>query len=599
LEARRIYLSTNLYPQYAIMVFGSQNGGGAAVLGGNPAFYRSGATATDFRNPATPILASKDYPVWTNGISTVATNTGLSGGYQILTVNTKGQLVNALGWRLESSTSGGQNYGEVLFYTNALTTVQRLTAEAYLAKKWDLPCACFCVLSNATVAAGATLEIGSAYSVAQLFGAGNVIAADGSAIQPSGYFTGSVTLDGGRFSIPNQPAPPTAEDIPTTGLSCWFDPSETNRIVFGGTFTPSRPLTVAALYDRTTTNRYLFGSCNPADMNFDRRPWLSATNGPSGEIQYWMDYANVYGDSNGNTLRLYRDPAYIGTATTGQHTPTNVQSGFIVLDSSRGGGVPITYDVAASQVFTRNNPQSVASPIWGTATATAVKYGQTFLDGSAVNGTTAGYSGTTELLSFVATNVVQAAFFGFYGGDGTSGNLNRERLGEIILFESALTNTTRADIEAYLMKKWLGKMRAGYSDFTAATVTGSGTVLATRPSQLPSFDANFSGTLTLSGTSFDFTLATNTLGAYAVSPATVIPGVLSVAAAGTVNVHFEVRPPAGTYPLITWSSLAGDGFANWTLSTTGEQPTGNVSLKKTATALTLSVVPHGTLIGIK
>ena len=255
LEARRIYLSTNLYPQYAIMVFGSQNGGGAAVLGGNPAFYRSGATATDFRNPATPILASKDYPVWTNGISTVATNTGLSGGYQILTVNTKGQLVNALGWRLESGTSGGQNYGEVLFYTNALTTVQRLTAEAYLAKKWDLPCACFCVLSNATVAAGATLEIGSAYSVAQLVGAGNVIAADGSAIQPSGYFTGSVTLDGGRFSIPNQPAPPTAEDIPTTGLSCWFDPSETNRIVFGGTFTPSRPLTVAALYDRTTTNR--------------------------------------------------------------------------------------------------------------------------------------------------------------------------------------------------------------------------------------------------------------------------------------------------------------------------------------------------------
>jgi hypothetical protein len=307
----------------------------------------------------------------------------------------------------------------------------------------------------------------------------------------------------------------------------------------------------------------------------------------------------VYGDSNGNTLRLYSNPAYIGTADTTHLTPTNVQSGFIVLDSSRGGGVPITRDVGATQVFTRNNPQSVASPIWGSASASAVKYGQTFLDDVTVNGATRGYSGTTELLSFVTTNVVQAAFVGYYGGDGVSGNLNRERLGEIILFESALDDTTRAGIEAYLMKKWLGKARDGYSDATAASVSGSGSLQASQPDRLPSFGPGFTGTVELSGSAFAFTLSTNALGQATATPATAIPGALSVSAAGTVTVHFAFHPPAGTYTLMTYGSVTAEGFAGWSLATTGNTPPGPVLLKPTATALTLLVVPQGTLISVQ
>jgi len=597
-EARRMPFSTNIYPQYAVMVFGSQNGGGAAVLGGNAAFNRSGSTATDFRSPATPIFSTAGYPVWTNGVSVVATNTGFTGGYQILTVNTQGQLVNALGWRLDPATAGGQNYGEVLFYTNALTTVQRLTVEAYLAKKWNLPFLYSCELTNVTVASGATLEVGNTFTVARLSGMGTLIASDGASVLQAGYFTGSITLNNGSLSVPNLPVPPKATDISTAGLACWFDPSVTNRVVFGGAYTPSRPLAVAALYDRTTTNRYLFGSCT-VDLTFDRRPWLSATNGPLGETQYWLDYSNVYGDSNGNTLRLYRNPAYIGTSMTGNQTPTNVQTAFIVLDSSRGGGVPITYDVTASSVFTRDNPQSASSPIWGSATAGAVKSGQTFLDGSAVNGATTGYRGTTELLSFVATNSVQAAFFGFYGAGNESATWNRERLGEIMLFDSALTNSTRADIEAYLMEKWLGKMRAGYGDFTAAKVSGNGTVQAAKLSQLPAFDAGFSGTVALSATAFDYTLTTNAVGAYVWTPATVFPGPLSVAATGTINVAFAVKPHAGTYTLATYSAIANSGFSNWTLSTSGSKPEGKTLLKTTATSLNIVVIPQGTIIRLQ
>jgi hypothetical protein len=229
-------------------------------------------------------------------------------------------------------------------------------------------------------------------------------------------------------------------------------------------------------------------------------------------------------------------------------------------------------------------------------TGKAVTNGQTFLDGVSVNGYARGYNGTPELLSFVATNAVQAAFFGYYGGgDPANGNKNRERLGEIILFETALSDGTRAGIEAYLMKKWLGKARAGYSDATAATVAGSGTVTAALPQQLPALSETFTGTVALSGTAFDFTLTTNAVGAHVVTPSISVPGSLAVAAAGTVYVHFTVKPPAGTYPLITCGATAGEGFANWALATDGDLPAGTVSLKLTATALNLSVASSGTL----
>jgi hypothetical protein len=593
-ESRRIYLYTNIAPQYVVMTFGSQNGGGISVLGGTT-LLRAGSTTNDFRNPATPILASPSYPVWTNGVSVVATNTGLSGGYQILSVNARGTSINALGWKIDNTTAGGQNYGEVLIYTNALTSIQRMTAEAYLAEKWGLPCM-GTTIPAVTVAAGATVEINGNYAVGSVSGAGSIINTGTSTFSLNGIFSGSVDMVGGTLSIPDVPAIPNDSIVPTGNLAAWFDPGQTNRVILGGAYTPTRPQTIAALFDRTTTNRYLQGTC-PLDLSYDRRPWLSVTNGPLGGTQYWIDYANLYGDLNGNTLRLNRNPANIGTAVFTGVTPTNVQSGFIVLDSSRGGGVPITYAVSADSVVTRNNPQLTSSPIWGSATTASLKSGATYLDGVSVNGAANGFSGTTELLSFVATNIFQAAYFGYYGGDGSpGGTLNRERLGEIILFDAALDNGTRANIEAYLMKKWLGKARAGYGEVTSAIVSGSGTVQAAKPSQLPTLAVGFTGTVALSGTLFGYTLTTNATGTCVVAPATVVPGSLTVAPAGTITVDFAVKPPAGTYAVMTYSSITGGGLAGWTLVTTGKKPAGTVSLKATATALNLSVISQGTMI---
>ncbi len=594
-EARRIYFSSSLYPQYAVMVFGSQNGGGASLLGGNTAFQRGGSTATDYRSPATPIFASSgaSYPVWTNGIPVVATNTGYSGGYQIITVNTKGGLVNALGWKLDYTTSGGQNYGEILFFTNTLTTAQRVTAEAYLAKKWALPYA-YATFPVVTVGSSGTLVVGDGVAIGALNGSGQVTVADSDSVQLTGLFTGTINLAGGTLRAPDIPLPPGAECVPSASRSGWFDPDQTNRIVFGGTFTPTRPLTIAALYDRTSTNQYLLGTCRPdLATAYDRRPYLSATNGPTGAPQYWIDYSNLYGDTQGNTLRLNRNPSYIGTETISP-IPTNVQSGFIVLDSSRGGGIPIIDTVTANGAITRDNSKVITSPIWGSATTNILKYGATYLDGIPVNGATTGYRGMNEVLSFTATDSVKASYFGYYGNsDGTT--LGTERLGEIILFDAALGDSARADIEAYLMKKWCGRARAGYSDFSAATVGGAGSVVAPDPARLPQFDAGFTGTVELTADACDYTLGTNAVGDFVVSPSTDIPGTLAVPATGTLSVHFAVRPPAGLYPLLHYGAIEGSGFNGWTLSTDGQVPDGTVLLQTSGNAVTLRVAPTGTL----
>ncbi len=69
----------------------------------------------------------------------------LNGTWQILTLdsvkeNGEGVPVRALGTLTDDGANcGGQIYGEILLFTNALTAVQRLAAEAYLAAKWRVP----------------------------------------------------------------------------------------------------------------------------------------------------------------------------------------------------------------------------------------------------------------------------------------------------------------------------------------------------------------------------------------------------------------------------------------------------------------------------
>jgi len=171
----------------AILVFGSQQGGGRAMLGGytytsggtvitnspngrkkgdkgvldekhDPAcsanFQRGGSASST--TAATPIFDNKtNLPTWLGGVSVCPTNTGFNGGWQIVSFTDSGRNYSrSLGMSTRYAYAGGQNYAEVLIYSNVLENAERQAVEEYLAVKWGLPHAAR-KTGNVTVAKGA------------------------------------------------------------------------------------------------------------------------------------------------------------------------------------------------------------------------------------------------------------------------------------------------------------------------------------------------------------------------------------------------------------------------------------------------------------
>lgn len=108
------------------------------------------------------VLQFSDIPVWLDGAQIAdPVSTGLSGSYQVLTIDSRqkddvnaGVPVRALGTKGDDGYNcGGQVYGELMLFTNTLSRVQRLAAEAYLAQKWRVP-GFDCTVGNVSVAEG-------------------------------------------------------------------------------------------------------------------------------------------------------------------------------------------------------------------------------------------------------------------------------------------------------------------------------------------------------------------------------------------------------------------------------------------------------------
>lgn len=108
------------------------------------------------------VLQFGDIPVWLDGAQIAnPVSTGLSGSYQILTIDSRqkddanaGVPVRAIGTKGDDGYNcGGQVYGELMLFTNGLSRVQRLAAEAYLAQKWRVP-GFDCAVGNVSVAEG-------------------------------------------------------------------------------------------------------------------------------------------------------------------------------------------------------------------------------------------------------------------------------------------------------------------------------------------------------------------------------------------------------------------------------------------------------------
>jgi hypothetical protein len=273
----------------------------------------------------------------------------------------------------------------------------------------------------------------------------------------------------------------------------------------------------------------------------------------------------------------------------------DVRTAFVALDSSNGGGMPLIDTVFATNglIMAREPTTNRVTHIWTNTTTTAVTEGTTRLDGKVVNGTKTGYTGRPEVLSLETTNNVPICYFGFYGGDQTA-TPNAEILGEILLYDTLLDASTRAGIEAYLMKKWTGRLPEGFADLQFATVTGSGIVRAPTVASLPSF-ANFNGTGVVTQAAFAFTLDPSATPA--VPDALTVPCALELPAACTATVTCATKPHPGTYTLISAPSFTKS--TDWTLNAAGTTGNATLKLRTTNNALLLDVISPGATIIVR
>lgn len=472
--------NTSITCKYAILVFGSANGGGAAVLGG----LTGRETAV-----TKPFFKSGNWPMYVDGVATDGATATPNGGWQILSIPLNGVGVNAIGWRDGYGNSGGQNYAEILLFEQTLTDGERRACEVYLAKKWGL-----------TSSYRGTMTVAP---VIVVNGAGKLTVASDAEI--SGGFSGEVTVAAEQtLAVSDYPAPPGEEVVPSANRLAWFDPDAEGAIYCNDS---ERPLSINALYARDES-----GVLDPKGRAFsglsrasgsDRRPWMEEVARGEGKVRKWLNFHNKYaGDNNGNTMRTqttYKD-------NTDSNPIADTREVLMVLDTVNGGGTPIGADVSMSYMKRGNNEggNKISDPIW--ASNIIVSNATTRLDEVAVDGYSAGFNGRPEVLEFSTPKAWKPAFIGSYQQGENCASGNSEIIGEMLFYSQPLSDAVRKDVTMYLAHKWFGKVWDGYSDLTRMTVKGAGRVEVASLAALAPLTDDFTGTLALHEQNYSFTI---------------------------------------------------------------------------------------------
>ena len=599
------------YP-YCIMVFGSQGGGGKAILNG-----KSGTGLGNLARTVSAVsaywMAYDGYSMVVDGLDANPKTTTPNGGWQIVSLDMTATNTVLLGISgHQGGTYGGMNYAEIIFFREKPTSAERAACEQYLAKKWGLE------TSYTPWDVGYT-EL-SGQGALTLDDSGWATHEDVAEVTVAGNFAGTINVPVGKtLVVSDRSAPPSLYDVPQQGnLVAWFDPSLDGAIDFH--VHPDAATGVARLYSRTaagvdkTDGAYWMGMNALASDDVltgtgignpgGRYPFLTETSYLSafgiGTPMKWMDFTqNAPYDGNGNTLRSHRLPLTGNEITNGASTPMTFRSLFMALDTSAGGGNPIGDNVSFNKNIRARASKGAdyTKPIWGTGT---MAMAHTWLDTNEVDGATTGYNGRAEVLGFETSadfTTDTGLFFGYYNGDGANYNGNCEHIGETLIYNTTLTDAERLAVQEYLMAKWTGDLNGKYSDLSRATVTGAGNVYSASLRNLPSFDSGFTGTLS-GGSNMTFTVDSSWDASAAVD-AISIDRQLTLDA-GKVTVTLKGEAKAGVYTLLTVPSgtLAGKAFDLAPLvNETGKSA--QARLLADDTTLSLEILSQGTVLMVR
>ena len=482
--------------RYCIMVYNSANGGGKAMLGTEGSTAGVGDLARANSSLQNAWTAYDGFALHADGLSVNPKSEKPSGGWQILSLDmtAANAVVNAIGRHRTDANSGGQDYAELIFFREKPTDAERAACERYLAEKWGLS-----ETYVSTSSSGETL-VGKSTGQVELWDSLNPDVSPDAVATLAGDYRGRIVVPEGRtLVVADKPAPPTEADIPSNGRVGWFDPSVEGAIELNPA--DSKGVHVEKFWGRDLDgllqnegDYWLAGQHTTANSTGRCAGKSGRPDGvwPFADNLTWLDYAHKTG---GNTMRFHNSLKTTTTSTAG--SLLNTREGFLVLDTSLGGGNPVGTDVGFTKNILPRAGDDVDAPIWS-ATNTVAMSG-TWLDTTPVDGTKQGFSGRGEVLTYQAAATLPVAFFGFYNYNGR----NYERMGEILLYDRTLTDAERTLTQGYLMYKWLGDLNGRYSDLRGATVSGAGTVKAASLAALPQYADDFTGATEIAAESLD------------------------------------------------------------------------------------------------
>lgn len=588
----RYTTASDFRPHYCIMVFGSQNNGGCALVADADKFFARGGDVSDktLVTKDNSIFAN-DIPVFVDGVSVNATATGLSGGWQIISFPTYGRQIGGLGFTGvpgDWKTAGYGNYAEVLFFDRELDDIERVTVERALAAKWGLS------------EGYHDSDIGMRAVSIDVRGKGAVRLGTATTLVP-GSFRGRLDLGGQVVSFPSAERPPSSNIVVSAATPlCWFDPNlmddDHMQKVSASYATVLNTMYDARFGDRPGT------SCLSAA---GRSPKIDISARGDGLERTWLDFSPaVHPDTVANGRGLRFNVVDSGKDNKVIDGTPSAKTVIMVQDSSKSGGTPFM-DTIDGVALSQRNPSydtygttAASAPIWTGASAKFFASGATYLDGVAVDGAVTGFSGGPEVLTAVGGTVFSPGAFGniYHLNGHTPNNIDAgEIIGEILIYGDELAADARAGVEAYLAWKWFGRAINGYARSDLMSVSGSGTVKVGSHGQVPTFADGFVGTVDMTGVSeFDFTVNAED---GIVEDEVVTSGAISLPFSVVANVTVSSRLRRGLYRLVF--AEGGIAASEWRLNLVGTVSSRDVRLKVTDTAVYLEVPKHGTQIVIR
>lgn len=501
--------ATSFLSPYCIMVYGSHLGGGRAMLGTDGADEPShGNLGRNDSKISQPWVAHEGFSMVADGRIEDPQKAKPDGGWQIVAIDMTdtNTYVNAIGRSKSDELSGGQNYAEIIFFREKPTPAERFACETYLAEKWGL------TDKYMPRDASSFVLTGQSNAEMELWDYENQGYNANAEVTVSGDFVGQVTVPQGRtLVIDGKPAPPKDGDLPSEGRVGWFDPSFDGALdLYGADESESNCVDgVRFLYGRT------LGAVDKADGAYVLCTSDSASKGKPHDgrspykveeakgrltvtpVRTWMDFSkNGVKDTKGNVLRFLKRPNESTGAGAKDFKTLTIRQGFMALDTSLGGGNPIGGDADFSAgIYPRaNDGTEVSDPIWTVTNSVAMS--GTWLDTESVEGTARGFNGCGEVLSFETAQDFGVGAIGCRLGDKLK---NREIVGEILLYSVPLSEAERIKVQGYLMYKWFGDLDGRYSDLSAVTIVGEGTVKVPDFGLLPSLGDGFTGSVAFGG----------------------------------------------------------------------------------------------------